>query len=383
MSPSTRENIADVGICGMVLERLVSRVETMETKVKKETEWNKTRKRKMEETGDIVSKRRTYGHEERSHFVKKFSKKNEDGGWKSMNQVVKEVKKVKGFEKFSRATAKRMRVAGPSRKRGRKVNVRFDQAELDQIIFTVIDEKAGLTAASARAVANVMYSHAVIVRAAKLACAMDEFKDDPKLQKAKFRRTWVRGFLKRNCLRKRRVTHIQKKDIPSDEDIAKRMAEIQAVVVEEEYSLHQTASVDETGIMYGAPPKQQYVPQDAVRGVAPPSDEKARFTAMEMGTADGKMQPSFHIIKCDSKTPNDLSQTRVIQKLHQEEGFREQDGWELKMWSRSLELVKKVKKQSVTYTASFRRPYLFHTENLRSRRSLRRSMCVSKTFHPM
>lgn len=106
------------------------------------------------------------------------------------------------------------------------------------------------------------------------------------------------------------------------------MQQIQDVIVEEEYCGDQVASADETGIFYGAPPKNQYIPTDADRGVAPECDEKARFTTLEMGLSSGKMTPFFHIKKCVAKNPNDLSGTRFIQNLHHQVGCVE-DGWEL------------------------------------------------------
>ncbi|KAL3921092.1 MAG: hypothetical protein SGPRY_005021 [Prymnesium sp.] len=78
--------------------------------------------------------------------------------------------------------------------------------------------------------------------------------------------------------------------------------------------------------MYGVPPKNKYVLEDADRGVAPPSDEKARFTTLETGLACGDMAPSFHITKYDSKTPNDLPQARVIHRLDEKSGFDVADG---------------------------------------------------------
>lgn len=105
--------------------------------------------------------------------------------------------------------------------------------------------------------------------------------------------------------------------------------------------------------------------EDADRGVAPPSDEKARFTTLETGLAYGDMAPSFHIIKCDSKSPNDLSQARVIHRLDEKSCFDVADRWEeLKKWDRTMALEEKVKKETTKYSVTFKRQYMFHVERL-------------------
>ncbi|KAL3902974.1 MAG: hypothetical protein SGPRY_011855 [Prymnesium sp.] len=62
------------------------------------------------------------------------------------------------------------------------------------------------------------------------------------------------------------------------------------------YDASEVINADETGIFYGEKPKYQYVP-DGTRGSAPESDEKARFTAMLWGSANGVMSPPFIIFK--------------------------------------------------------------------------------------
>ena len=163
--------------------------------------------------------------------------------------------------------------------------------------------------------------------------------------------------MKRAALRKRRITTLEKK-LPSVIAVRDRMAEIQKVIVTGKFMPGEVISADETGVMFGAPPKHQYIHESADRAVAPESDEKARFTALLWGMADGEMGPAFIIIKMTVKGP-DLSSQRTLQNLQNKHvGFTEADGWVLRTWQRSLELqVKKDMK-----TVEFVRPYLIHTE---------------------
>ena len=112
------------------------------------------------------------------------------------------------------------------------------------------------------------------------------------------------------------------------------MEEIQGTITRKAFTKDETISADETGIFFGAPPKNQIVPLDAERATAPESNDKARFTAMLFGSAAGKMGPLWAIIKCSAKGV-DHSKTRVLITLHMEAGFTVADGWKLLMWERS------------------------------------------------
>ena len=103
------------------------------------------------------------------------------------------------------------------------------------------------------------------------------------------------------------------------------------------------------------------MPEDAARGCAPAGDEKARFTTLESGDADGGMLPSMHVIKCTvKKGASDFSQTRVIHNLHRETGFTESDGWKLGTWEKTMTLQKKVQGVTESFDVTFKRPYIQH-----------------------
>ena len=137
------------------------------------------------------------------------------------------------------------------------------------------------------------------------------------------------------------------------------MGQIQLVITG--YTLDQRVNADETGVFFGAAPKNQFVPASAARAMAPESNEKARFTSLLWGKATGEMGPSFNIIKMDVKG-TDLSTSRVLKNLHKLAGFTVADGWELRTWERTLTLPMRGK--SAHAKAKHVRPYLLHVASL-------------------
>lgn len=91
------------------------------------------------------------------------------------------------------------------------------------------------------------------------------------------------------------------------------------------------------------------------RGSAPQGDEKKRFTVMAGGTAEGTMLRPFTIVK-NASSGADQTASTVIKKLHDQEGFKEGDGWKLAVWVRELTLNISGKPVTLVY----RRNYLIH-----------------------
>ena len=176
------------------------------------------------------------------------------------------------------------------------------------------------------------------------------------VNKLAFTHPWIVGWLGRNLLRRRRITNTEKK-LPPPAQIQAVLQDIQSTIMKGEYTPDEVGNGDETGIFFGAGPKNQYVPGEARRGTMPASDEKARFTDFLWGDSAGDMGEVFSIIKCTAKGP-DLRNTRVLQNLQQQRGFTESDGWKLMQWQRELAL--KVKKAMVTRVYLVTRPYLIH-----------------------
>ena len=193
----------------------------------------------------------------------------------------------------------------------------------------------------------------------------ERFATNSKVQKLKFADNWIGGWMRRNALRRRRITAVEKV-LPDPPVVQARMEEIQQTITDGPadgsggFTIDETVSADETGVFFGAAPKNQMVPEDAERATAPESNEKARFTSLLWGTGRGKMGPSWNVVKCSVKG-HDLSSVRVLKTMHESEpGFTAADGWELKMWEKVLTLVVKGKE----VTATHKRPYLIHKETL-------------------
>ena len=135
--------------------------------------------------------------------------------------------------------------AGCGRKRGRKVDDAFERQILDELIFTTLEKVD--SEEKAVAVANVCYSYAIILMAAQKVQQKPEWKENPKVNKLKFRRTWIRGWLRRCALRKRRIT-TQAKNLPPPEKVQERMGEIQKKIIDGAFSPEDIFSGDETGV---------------------------------------------------------------------------------------------------------------------------------------
>ena len=116
----------------------------------------------------------------------------------------------------------------------------------------------------------------------------------------------------------------QLKELPPPDVIQATMADIQKKIDEGNYNASQVLSGDETAMLFGLPPKNQYAPKTACRGVTPAADEKARFTTFVFGSACG-LNPTFSIVKCQARSGYDLSHTKVIHNLHNE-SFKAADG---------------------------------------------------------
>jgi hypothetical protein len=172
---------------------------------------------------------------------------------------------------------------------------------------------------------------------------LSEYAEDAKVQAKKFSPPWIKGFIERNSLRRRAVSTTDKV-LPPVEEVQKTMGDIAETKTSGDFRNDETVSADETAVLYGLQPKNQYVPEGDGRGSAPASDEKARYTSMQAGDGDGGMLASFNIIKCSS-TKADLTGTRVLKDLHKMSGFTEADGWEMLTWSRTLTLLDKKKKE--------------------------------------
>ena len=94
-------------------------------------------------------------------------------------------------------------------------------------------------------------------------------------------------------MRPRRVT-AHAKQLPPVEVVQARMADIQAQIAAGEYQLGEFFNGDESGMIFGAQPKRQYVPLDADRAVSPEGDDETTSPASQpscMETLLGRCSP--------------------------------------------------------------------------------------------
>ncbi len=292
----------------------------------------------------------------------------EAGGNKA--RALTSINKRAGFEKVTHVNLGRWQKSTVKKNMGRGVNVGFERAVIGHLILTVletVENEGGGVFEKASVVANVAYSYAIIQLAAATTMKEDPWASDAKLLKLKFSNKWVKGFLRRSTLRRRRNTS-SVKVVPSAEVVAARMKEIQTVIdagpvggqpagQSQHYEKSDIINADETASHYALKPVDQYVPKGTKRGSSPAFDDKARFTSMLYGDGEGTMLAIFNIIKCTVKSA-DLRSSTVISALHKKEGFRQEEGWTLRMWSRELTFTVK----GVEKTQHYYRPYIVHTD---------------------
>ena len=192
--------------------------------------------------------------------------------------AAKKVRLINGFEKVKARQIKRWREAAAQEERtgkrakhggGRKVNAAFEAAVMDELIYTSLEKVQDKETAVVQA--NVAFSNLMIVRAAEKVRGYAIFKDDPKVRALKFSNRWVLGLLRRNALRRRRIT-ASEKVLPDPAAVQAQMSQIQQTIEADNYTPAEIISADE---FYGAAPKYQVVPSDAARAMAPEADEKA------------------------------------------------------------------------------------------------------------
>jgi len=221
--------------------------------------------------------------------------------------------------------------------------------------------------------ANITFSHALIQKAAVLTRNEPRWDDDNNLQALTFSTTWCRRFLDDMRMTKRRVTNILKKRLPSEAEVLSQMKEIQERITKggskegdeaQPYPSSRIINCDETATHYSAQFQHQWVSVGTDRGSAPEADDKRRFTSMIGGTASGQMLPTFNVIMCtvkqDPKVPNygDLTSSTILKSIKKEAGFREDDGWESRVWTKTLP----TKIPNLSYV-TYKRPYLIHKTN--------------------
>lgn len=301
----------------------------------------------------LEAKRRKYTTEEKARILAIYERNKNN-----LSATVRDVQKeASGFKDLTRQTVARW-VQAPlePKKKGRKVEEDFEKDVLGNLMFFALRDVDADTQ-KLIVVANAAYSYDSIRNAALLAQRSANWQTHSVVSTLKFSQGWVHAFLQRNKLHRRRVTTADK-NVPPAAEVVARMQSIQKTITDNGYEPGDVINADETGIFFGATPKNQYVPKDAERASAPDSNDKARFTAVMWGSADGTMGPPFVIIKNAVTGFIDQSGSTSLDGKHlmKQEGFRADDGWEHRMWTKEMELTVKGK----VYKGLFQRKYIVH-----------------------
>ena len=306
----------------------------------------------------VKQRRLTYTAKSKVTIVNALDSLKKENPNASKVELQEKLRKATGSDKVQLQSVEKWGVSSkPERKRGRKVNEAFEKAVLDQLVFTTLEKVDGRE--QALVIANVCYSHAVIAMAVNMVKAQPEFANDLKVQACKASRPWIKGWTRRNAMRKRRIS-AQVKKLPEPAEVQAAMEAIQKTIEEKQYTASEVRSGDETGMLFGAAPVSQFIPLSADRATAPEADDKARWTSFLSGNGEGEMDPSFNIVKCASKNAFDLSGTKVIQNLHKLTYFSASKGWSLKTWERAMMLPPAKSKEPALIKC--KRPYLIHED---------------------
>jgi hypothetical protein len=268
-------------------------------------------------------------------------------------------------------------------KPGRKVDEHFEKDVWAELIVTVLYPKAD-GSEEHRVVANVCYNYRVVRESAICVQGRDGWKDVSAVQALQFSDGWIHAFMHRNGFVRRRVT-TEAKVRPTQANIREVMLKGQKLYLLEKHCPKSTYNMDETGINWSIGPVYLYVPADQSRASGVSTDMKLRITGIIAVNGEGVFAPLMLIIKhsnpkqklpeddSDSdvgeeladdeprrkrrrktkknkknkKNPFDERNKKVINLLHKREGFREVDGWKLKIFQKTVVVGKKANGEDV------------------------------------
>ena len=140
-------------------------------------------------------------------------------------------------------------------------------------------------------------------------------------------------------MRRRKIT-TDDKNVPSDEEVRRIMSIGQQMYKDFGHTKDTTINMDETAFTYAIGPEYMYCPPDQQRAqnIGIPNT-MLRITAVVAVSGNGEFVPLFIIRKHSFSSDERPDQTgmRVIQDLHKKnQGFGEDDKWDLILWSKEL-----------------------------------------------
>jgi DDE superfamily endonuclease len=202
----------------------------------------------------------------------------------------------------------------------------------------------------------VTYSYAIIVSAATDVQEMEKWENNEKINNLKFSNKWVKAFLKRGGLSRRKITR-EDKLVPDDDVVTNTLRIGQELYTAHSHNPSTCWNFDETAFTWAIGPSYMYCPGNQQRatniGI---SNDKVRITAVIAVNALGEFAPLMLIVKhsASSELKPDQTGMLVIPNLHKKPGFKVDDGWELRLWQKSLTIN--------GVTADHKVRYLLHTE---------------------
>ena len=184
-----------------------------------------------------------------------------------------------------------------------------------------------------------MYSYAIIIEAAKSVQNAFNWGVGSAIPDLTFSSKWVRNFLTRGNMRRRKIT-TDDKVLPEEEEVVRIMSIGQSLIREYGYGRDNILNMDETAFTYAIGPEYMYVPSDQQRAqnIGVPN-MKLRITAVVAVSGNGTFAPLFIIVKhsVGSLERPDQSRMRVISDMHKKnDGFGIGNGWDLILWKKQL-----------------------------------------------
>jgi hypothetical protein len=176
----------------------------------------------------------------------------------------------------------------------------------------------------------------MVKRAAREVQKKAKWKDHETIQNLKFSNHYIHKLLNRYGLRRRRCTRKHQPQV-SFQKAKEIMRKHQETYMSKQFSPETSINLDETGFTYAIGSDYLYLPTDGKRGeYAQGHNEKLRVTCEIAVNGEGDFLPLFVLIKHSRKADNETSM-RVVKSLHKQEGYRDEEGWELKEWNKEIE----------------------------------------------
>ena len=141
------------------------------------------------------------------------------------------------------------------------------------------------------------YSYAIIGSAARSVQDRSHWMPNTKVSSLQFTNKWVKSFLTRGGLRRRKITR-EDKDVPESEEILQFMRIGQKLFIDNQHDENTCFNFDETAFTWAIGPTHVYCPINQQRatniGI---TDTKVRITAVITVSAAGHFAPLMLILK--------------------------------------------------------------------------------------